>query len=550
VNLRKIYEITKTLVKSQLRSGRGSSLGARLTNNPMVVFAVDVIVFIAAAGLVSLILGVVVGELTPDMVTLLNSLTVQAVSTMPALIAPAIFIGAVLFELSVSSKFASSDVVNWLPVSQTDYVTASTLSVSYMYSFVPALALGATYPLAARLGLQAAWGVSGLLTMISLFAIGALIEIMRAAINRVSSLVYGKAGRGTIVIRLAVTVVVILAVQLAFNPLVLSRVVGTLSGAVNATFFVPFFWPSTSVNYLVQGEVLLSVVFFALFLAFASLILFAAVRIRTKFWSPVPVTIEVSEGAYSPHTGGILQSLGLSVSEAALVRKDLRGYTRRRELMPYLALPLVFVALLLVQQVSLSAYGSPETGGSYYPYWLIGGIMAVMVGATSVGEEGKAILNVYASPLSPRSFFRAKLVIASLFGSMTVLALLLVTSILESASLAGFLASLAVSLVIAMECTFVGVGMATRYPDLQDRPRPRFIRPMGMILSLVVGMVVAFLTALPLVIWPFVGGFLEGLGLSFGLTVGGGLVFGLVISFVSYRWALSGSTGLLAEIPV
>jgi hypothetical protein len=238
------------------------------------------------------------------------------------------------------------------------------------------------------------------------------------------------------------------------------------------------------------------------------------------------------------------------VSEAALVRKDLRGYTRRRELMPYLALPLVFVALLLVQQVSLSAYGSPETGGSYYPYWLIGGIMAVMVGATSVGEEGKAILNVYASPLSPRSFFRAKLVIASLFGSMTVLALLLVTSILESASLAGFLASLAVSLVIAMECTFVGVGMATRYPDLQDRPRPRFIRPMGMILSLVVGMVVAFLTALPLVIWPFVGGFLEGLGLSFGLTVGGGLVFGLVISFVSYRWALSGSTGLLAEIPV
>ena len=190
MNPRKIREIASVLVKSQLRSSRSGTLGTRLFSSPIAVFILDVAVFIAAGGLVYAIL-LALGTLSPDMASLLNTLTLQGVTSLPALIAPFILVAAILFELSVSSKFASSDVVNWLPVSQTDYVTASVLSVSYMYSFLPALALGAILPLATRAGLLYAWGMAVVLSVISLFAMGALVEFMRAAINRGCSVVYG-----------------------------------------------------------------------------------------------------------------------------------------------------------------------------------------------------------------------------------------------------------------------------------------------------------------------------------------------------------------------
>ena len=335
MNPRKIREIASVLIKSQLRSSRSGGFGTRLFSSPVVVFVLDIAVFAVAAGIVYLILGAV-GALPSDMATLLDTLTLQAVTSLPALIAPFILVAAVLFELSVSSKFASSDSVNWLPISQTDYVTASVLSVSYAYSFLPALALGVTLPLAARSGILYAWGLSGVLSLISLFAVGALVEIMRAAINRVSSLVYGKAGRGTIVIRLVVTVFVILVVELGFNPTILSSLIGSFTGVVNAAFFIPFFWPSVSISYYLQGASTLSFAFFGMSVFFAVLVLFAAVKVRARFWSPVPVTIEITSTTYEPRIG-FLQSLGLTAAEAALVRKDFKGYTRRRELIPQLA---------------------------------------------------------------------------------------------------------------------------------------------------------------------------------------------------------------------
>lgn len=545
MNFRKTYDIASVLVKSQLRSGRSSSLGARLFSNSLIILAVDVIIFVGSLGIVYVILGAI-GTLPTEMETLLNTLTLQAVMSLPAFISLGVFIAAIMFELSVSSKFASSDVVNWLPVSQTEYVAASTLSVSYMYSFLPALVLGITYPLAARVGLQGAWGLAALLCVVTLFGVGALVEIIRAALNRVTSMVYGRARRGTVVIRLAITVIVILVIELAFNPVILSSLIGTFTGVINATFFVPVFWPSASIAYLIQGEWATSAAFFGLSCLFAVAVLFAAVKVRAMYWSPVPVTIEVTEAVYAPRAGGFLRSVGLSEIEAALVRKDVKGYTRRRELMPTLALPFVFVALLVVQQMTLSGLSATASGTTVYPFWLIGAILTVILASMCVGTEGKAILNVYAAPVTPRAFLKAKLFLAFVIGAASVVALALSSSILESASPLGYTLALAVSLVIAAECAFIGVGIATRYADLVDRPRPRFVRPLGMLGAMVLGVVASFVTAFPLVIWPFFGGF----GVPFGVAMGGGFVFGGLVSFGAYRWALSGASRLMAEITV
>ncbi len=548
MNPKRIYKIGSVLVKSQLRSGRSSSLGTRFFNNPRVILLLDAIVFVVAAGLVYGVLGLI-GVMSKEMASLLSTMTLQALTSLPALIPPIIFIAAVLFELSVSSKFASSDVINWLPVSQTDYVSASTLSVCYMYSFIVALGLGVTFPLAMRASLLLTWAVSAVLSFVALFATGALVEIMRAALNRVTSAVYGKAGRGTIVIRLVVTVLVILAVELGFNPVILSNVVGTFSGVVSSAFLIPFFWSSIAISYFVAGQPLLSVAFSALAVLFAFFVLFAAVRVRVRYWSPLPVTIEVTESEYSPRAS-FLQSVGLSVVEAAIVRKDLKGFTRRRELLPYLAIPVVFVALIVVQQLTTPGFSSGPGGATVYPFWLMGGIMTIIVATTSVGQEGKAILNIYALPVSPRVFLRAKLLVASSFGMVTMLAMLVVSSVLASASVTGFVVSLLTSIVIVVECVFIGLGVATRFPDLQERPRPRFVQPGGMILAMLLGVLLAFVTAFPLILWPFMSGYLEGLGLSYGIAVGLSLAFGCAVCVIAYRWAKSGAAKLLNELIV
>ena len=548
MNPKHIYKIADILVKSQLRSGRSSSLSNRFFNNPGVILLLDAIVFGIAAGLVYGVLGLI-GAMSNDVASLLSTITLQALTSLPAFIPPIIFIAAVLFELSVSSKFASSDVVNWLPVSQTDYVSASTLSISYMYSFVVALGLGVTFPLAARAALLPAWAVSAGLSFVALFATGSLVEIMRAALNRVTSAVYGRAKRGAIVIRLVLVVFVILAVELAFNPLILSKVVGTFSGAVSSVFFVPFFWSSIAVSDLVAGRLLLSAAFSALTVLFAFLLLFAAVKVRARYWSPLPVTIEVTESEYSPHAG-FLQSLGLSSVEAAIVRKDFKGFTRRRELLAYLAIPFVFVALIAVQQLTTLESSSGTGGTPVYSFWLMGGLVTIIIAATSVGQEGKAILNIYAPPVSPEVFLRAKLLVALLFGVATMLAMLVVSSLLVSASVTDFVASLLASIVIVVECVLIGLGVATRYPDLQERPRPRFVQPVWMMLAMLLGILLAFIIAFPLVLWPSFSGYLEGIGLSYGSAVGLSLAFGCVVCVIAYRWARSGAAKLLNELTV
>jgi hypothetical protein len=52
----------------------------------------------------------------------------------------------ILFELGQSSGLASSEAVNWLPVSPSEYVLASSISVDIAYSPFLFFGLGAIIP--------------------------------------------------------------------------------------------------------------------------------------------------------------------------------------------------------------------------------------------------------------------------------------------------------------------------------------------------------------------------------------------------------------------
>ncbi len=543
---KKISKIATVLIKSQLRSARAGRAGASLFSRPSIVLLTDLGLFVAIAAIVNRV-AAAIGDspLLP-----LDSLTRQVLVFLPALITPAIFIASIIFELNVSSKFASSDTLNWLPVSQAEYVTASTLSVCYIYSLVIALALGATLPLAVKIGLFGVWVVAAVLSLFALFIGGLLVEMLRATLNRVSSSMLGRSRRGALALRLVVSVLVIALFQLFFNPLVLLRTLTAFTSSASAAFFIPFVWPSEAISYTILGSYPLAATFFILSVGFTAFLLFLAIRVRAKFWSPYPVTISVSNAVYAPRTGALAR-FGFSSVEAALVRKDIKGLTRRREMVPYLAIPFVMIFILLVPQYTAGSQISKAPAGAFaFPLFFVTGVFALIFSAVSIGQEGKAIMNVYSFPISPKAFLKAKATVAAIFSLAVALFMIVLLDFIARLDTADLLALILLGPVVALEETFIGLGFGVRYPDFADRPRPRFVRPLGMLIALPVGLFLMFITLSPIVIGLVATDILFSIGSLFEVLVAAGFVFAVVMTILFYRWAISGAKRLLAEVQV
>jgi len=90
--------------------------------------------------------------------------------------------------MSYSSGFMSTDMINYLPISASEYVLASSLSLVYAYSPFLALGLGGALGIVLKFGLFGAWIMTAAMSLFAMF-IGALgLEVLKAFTNRASSL--------------------------------------------------------------------------------------------------------------------------------------------------------------------------------------------------------------------------------------------------------------------------------------------------------------------------------------------------------------------------
>src|SRR5580700_2655059 len=86
----------------------------------------------------------------------------------PLLGVAAVLVGGLMFEFAASARFASSDAVNWLPVTSQEYVVASSAALAALYSFSVALLAGIALGIGAAAGVlpvalfAVALGVAGL----------------------------------------------------------------------------------------------------------------------------------------------------------------------------------------------------------------------------------------------------------------------------------------------------------------------------------------------------------------------------------------------------
>lgn len=518
----RVGRLSGVLLASQLRSGRSQSDPKSLLGRPLFLFALDAAVFLALFGLVSAGLR----ALGNDATAVLAPYVVQLLVFEPLLAVGVVLVAGVMFEFTTTARFATSDAANWLPVSPPEYVAASALSVALIYSMPVGFLLGAGLPLALALGELPLYGLGAALSVLGLVEGGFLIEMLRSTTQRASGAFSGRKGKVALLARAAVFLVVILLLEVAINPVLLLPFLSALSSAGTVTSVVPLFWPSAALGALLQGAFGPMAAYLAGQVVFVAVVAWAAGYLRSRFWAPTPAEIRMEAHAYGgAHPG--LALLGLDRAEAALVSKDLAGFVRRREMLPMIVTPVVLALLGFLQ---LGGPGNAFTGGVMV-LWVawVAGFFALMTSITALGQERRAVASLFAFPLSARSLFRAKLsepmlLSPLLIGGMALAAV--ATGRLDPAQTAW---TAILGLGTALVGTLMGLSVAARFSDFQERPRAQYVRPWAMATGILGGLALVFVIVLPAMVWiasadpwgwPTAGLGLLSLGLGGVATVG------------------------------
>src|SRR2546428_5508209 len=95
------------------------------------------------------------------------------------------FTMGLLWELNASSESESADSINWLPISPSEYVLASTLSTSYTYSPLVLVTVGFSLPIGILTGNTSAFFVLVVASVVAAFLgsvhVGLLTSPLRLA---------------------------------------------------------------------------------------------------------------------------------------------------------------------------------------------------------------------------------------------------------------------------------------------------------------------------------------------------------------------------------
>jgi hypothetical protein len=251
MNLQAAYQLTKVLTYSQLRATRSMRGSLDFLRRPSGILLVDAAAFVGVF--------VIAQRLAPfftatSLTSTSSPLAAQVMVDLPVFLMFLVMLSGLLWELSYSFSFTSTDMINHLPITAAEYVLASSVSLAFSYSLYAAIGLGAALGLALQSGLLDAWIMTVLMSLAAML-IGALgIEAVRAFTNRASSLLYKRGGRPAMLLRLVVLIAVLVFFQLIFNPTIMLSLLGSIAGGVQGALYFPLVWPSLAVASFLQDN--------------------------------------------------------------------------------------------------------------------------------------------------------------------------------------------------------------------------------------------------------------------------------------------------------
>ena len=434
------------------------------------------------------------------------------------------------------SKFSTSmDIVNWLPIRASEYVVGSTISSIYFSLPLLMLIYGITLGVAFYVGQTAIWIVTLLMSLVSIFIGGFLIEVIRAFINEVSSSISNRGGKISQALQMVTTLFVIVAMTLLFNYSVLFKIMDWFGFTLEQAWFIPLTWPSMMIRSILLGSLTNAV-----FYCFGCLVLLGGsfmlgTYAREKYWVPKPISIDLSPRTeYSARKSS---SFGKS-AEQVIFSKDLKALFRRKEMMSILAIPLVLFVLNFIQS-DVSVLWDPSasyiTRLSFFTYPGMGlFMMSLYLSMISIGQEGRGFINLQMSPITPKQVILGKLPIAWVFSAVLLVLMLAVERIYINVPVDAFWGISVIGFVTITETSFLGLMFATMYPDFTEVPRARFIRSEGSLVTMIGTGITVLVSVAPVFLSHFVYSWL-----SFWLSGLVSLLLMCLVCWISYRHAVS-----------
>ena len=494
LNFKVILHMAKILTLSSVRAKRTKgSVPTGFAKSPKINILVFLIGFPVAAFFANNFAGIFLKDLD------LSLLFLQIAIFLPSLMTLASVMYGLLFEFSQSSSVGSADIINWLPIKAIEFVFASVLSMIYFLAPLLAVVFGATFGISLSVNMLDLGLLSLVFGVLGMFLGAFLIENIRAITNRVSASFYKRSGRTTVAIRMVLFLVFMVAFILVSNANFLFAILQQFMGGIGNAWFIPILWPSLTIMSYISAETLQMIIYALLSIAFTAVLLWTGVKLREKYWVPAPFAIKLaSSKPYTPKQG-FLGSLGFTAAEAALLKKDFRGLTRRKEMLVWIAVPLGISVISFFSTPSTLATAT-GTFDRLAVFW--GPLMGVFMFAfyltlTGIGQEGSAFLNLLIIPLKETEIIRAKLSTAL---GPSVCAMVIVTALIHvivQPSLEALIAIAVALFAVLFECSFVGLAVGSRFPDFTEVPRARFVDQKGVWLGMLIIAACVGVTFLP-----------------------------------------------------
>jgi hypothetical protein len=480
--------------------------------------------------------------------------------SLPTLILIVTLVLTMMQQFQRSGTNFKSQAPYWLPVTWQEHTIASIFSdvlgipLVLIVAIAPAIVAIAAFTGQLPLALGASFAMCG-----AAFTAGATTEVFRILQVRFTGAVYKSSGKAAIWVRFASTLIFFVLFYIVYSYVIygtgLANAVQAVASVQSAAWFVPFVWVGVTLSYFTSGLFLYGAVFLMLSLLFIFGLFYLCVSLNTRFGLYEPPAITVSSGIYAPKTG-VLGKLGFAPVESALIRKDLKAFTRRRELISAFILPIVIIIIPIVSSLNTSQSGGAVSGippqfGFAFTSLFPAGVMAMMLGNFMTGEEGQSVWRIYFSPISAKNFLKSK------YAFMLFFALI----ILPITSLVGFfvyhptphtlftLTIESVFMVFAIGALSLANGI--KGADFNEVPRPRMIRAEWSIINLITCAAAGLAVLAPLipnVLTAVAGTQFTFLPLYQAIIVSG--VIAAVLTVIFYQVALSNAKELLTKAQV
>jgi hypothetical protein len=446
----------------------------------------------------------------------------------------------------------------WLPITWEEHTLASTIAhligfpLASLILFSSAIATVSLYLETTPLAVLTIFAM-----LASAFLASTTTEIFRVLQVRLIGAVYKASGKAAIWVRFLGSLIFLIAFYVVWFSLTSGggsiALIEMLAGAQQAVWFIPYVWLGVALASFLNGLLAQTVIFSLASLLFILALFYAAVKLNARFGLYEPPAITVSRGAYVPKVG-FLGKLGFSSLEAAVIRKDFKAFTRRRELLYIFITPLVFILMPLLSS-GFRAY-APEESRFLFAWILLvpGAIMAVMLGLMIIGEEGGSVWLFFSSPITARSLVKCKYAFVTIFSFVVMLVCGVIGILIARPSPDIAMVLLIESMLLIFALGAVSLGAGIKGADFTEVPRPRMVRPLTVFVYIPFCLVLALAIFSPLIPYAVrmmnlpVPVSLPKIDLYVAVSISA--VIAVVVTFVFYKIALNAAEKFLAEAEV